>query len=100
MHNLKWRTASAVAALGIGIIGGGIISAQAAAIQIEKQRAQHATGVLTMPAGDSNSAAADSAAGALFESPRLSAVPDAELLQLKGLGGGAADGPDGIGEAP
>ncbi len=101
MHNFKWKTASAVTALGIGIIGGGIISAQAAAIQIEKQRAQHATGVLTMPAGDSSSAAADSAAGALFEGPRLSAIPDAELLQLKSLGGGAAaDGPDGAGEAP
>jgi hypothetical protein len=98
MYKIKWTTASAVAALSIGLIGTGIFTAQAA---VETQRARDASGVLTMPSADSSSAAADTAGGALFEGPRLSSVPNAGLLQLKSLGGGqAADGPDSVGEAP
>ena len=98
MHKFKWKTASAVAALSIGLIGAGIITAQAA-VHVKTQKAEQALGVLTMPSGDSSSAAAESAGGPVFEGPRLSSIPDAELERLKNLVG-AGDGPDSVGEAP
>ena len=98
MQTLKWKTASAVTALGICIIGAGGINAQAA-VTSEKQQAEHASGVLTMPAGDSRSAAADSAGNAVNEAPRLSSIPNAELEELKNLPGDADEGADSMDEA-
>ncbi|HET7679145.1 MAG TPA: hypothetical protein VFK79_03305 [Xanthobacteraceae bacterium] len=83
MHILNLKTASAVATLSLGLIGAATISAHAA---VQTQKAEHASATLTMPAGDFSSAA-DSAAGAVFEGPRLSSIPDAELVRLKNLGG-------------
>jgi hypothetical protein len=99
MHTLKWKTASAVTALSIGIIGAGAITAQAA-MTVQQQKAHELPGILTMPAGDTRSAAADSAGGATNEAPRLSSISDAELERLKNLVGHAGNGADDIGEAP
>ncbi len=99
MQTLKWKTASAVTALSICVIGAGGINAQAA-VTSEKQQAEQASGVLTMPAGDSRSAAAESAGDAVNEAPRLSAIPDAELEKLKNLPGDADDGAESMDEEP
>ena len=98
MQTLKWQTASAVAALSICIIGAGGINAQAA-ITSEKQQAEHASAVLTMPAGDSRSSAEESAGGALFEAPRRSSISDAELIRLKNLAGDDGNDAERVDEA-
>jgi hypothetical protein len=95
MHLLKLKTASAVAALSIGFIGGGLITAHA---KSEIRRAEHAPAVLSMPLGAVVAADADSAAVALAVIPRLSPTPDAELNELKNLMG-AGNGPDSVAEA-
>ena len=95
MHTLKWRMSSAVISLGVaGIIGSGIIAAQAA----ETQTAETPNvPVLSMPAGDHRTAP-DTALSVLMQGPRLSPTPAAELERLKNL---PADGdaPDNAGEA-